>query len=297
MTVYPFGCAFVTSPDNNSRVLYTQKKIPKPNVLLLNGLGENETPLTQSRGINSLGRIVLDDAKYFLTAPLRIDATGALVLGSIGASIGGLMVVDGDIRKIFQRNRGKTENAIAKGLETVGSSYAFFAGHLGLIAGGFWFRENDFGDKLYRTALISLEAQLFTEATTGFVKIAVGRRRPNSGRGSRSYTPFQTFSFSRSFVSGHAARAFTVAAVFADHYPQPVPFIVYSAASLIGLSRLVLDQHFSSDIFAGAALGVSIGKTLSWRHKSKDNDGGLTFFPYVPNTDATWGLTLRYTFH
>ena len=260
-------------------------------------MNQKHKPSRQLPPRKSLGGTVLDDAKYMLTSPLRIDATDALILGGVSAGIGGLIAADAGIRDFFQDNRGETSDDIANGLATVGSSYTFFAGNLGLIATGYWFRENEFGDKLYRTALISLESQVFTEAATGLVKIAAGRRRPNVGRGSRSFTPFQDFSFDRSFVSGHTSRAFSVAAVFADNYPQPVPFLVYSAASLMGVSRLVIDEHFSSDIFAGAALGFAIGKALSWRHKDKNKDVGLTILPYVPNTETTVGLTLHYTFH
>lgn len=237
---------------------------------------------------------MLDDAKYLLTSPLHIDATNALVLGGVAAGIGGLMATDGNIRDFFQRNRGATKDDIADGLESAGSSYAFFAGHLGLIAGGFWFRENEGGDKLFRVALVSLEAQMFTEATAGFVKLAAGRARPNKGRGTHSYTPFQDLSFDRSFPSSHAARAFAAAAVFADHYPQPVPIIAYSAASLIGLSRIYLNEHFASDVFAGAALGFAIGKTLSWRHRYREVNWMV--LPMLPERGTGVGLTVRYVF-
>ncbi len=297
LTICSFGCVHGVSPQGESPLRNPEYHDISHLASPSDGLREKDRPPSHQTGGQALGRVVLDDAKYLLTAPLRIDATDALILGGVAAGIGGLMAVDGDIRKSFQNNQGKTKNDVAHGLETAGTSYVFLAGQLGLIASGYWFRENESGDKLYRTALISLEAQMFTEATTGFVKIAAGRRRPSSGRGSHSYTPFQDFSFDRSFVSGHAARAFTVAAVFADSYPQPVPFIVYSAASLIALSRIYLDEHFSSDVFAGAAIGYVIGKALSWRHMEKNKDVGLTFLPYVPNTEVTVGLTLHYAFH
>ena len=294
--IIPFGCALDRSPRGEAPLRNLEHQNASRMALPSGGLGEKTAATSQPTISNAIGRVVLDDAKYLLRAPLRIDATDALILGGVAAGIGGLMAVDGDIRKSFQNNQGKTKTDIAHGLETAGTSYVLLAGQLGLLASGYWFRENESGDKLYRTALISLEAQMFTEATTGFVKIAAGRSRPNRGRGSHSYTPFQDFSFDRSFVSGHAARAFTVAAVFADAYPQPVPFIAYSAASLIGLSRIYLDEHYSSDVFAGAALGFVIGKALSWRHMDKHKDVGLTFLPYVPNTQATLGLTIHYSF-
>ncbi len=294
LSFYPFGCTLTAAQlvaDSSQHFRYQmQTKIDSP----LDASSQNNyssSPLASSR---SLGAVVLDDAMHLLTSPLRIDATDALILSGVAAGIGGLMLIDDEIQDVFQRNRGATKNNIANGLDTAGSSYVFLAGHLGLIASGFWFRENEAGDKLFRVASISLEAQLFTEATTGLFKVAAGRSRPNKERGTHSYRPFNKLSFDRSFPSGHAARAFTVAAVFADHYPQPVPFIAYSVASLIGLSRIYRDEHFSSDVVAGAALGFAIGKVLSWHHRNAKESWMV--LPMLPDGDRGVGLTVQYRF-
>lgn len=294
LTFYPFGCTLTAAQlveDSSQNFPY---QILTTIDSSFNAGSQNNSftsPLANSR---SLGTVVLDDAKHVLTSPLRIDATDALILSGVAAGIGGLMLVDDEIQDVFQRNRGATKNNIANALDTVGSSYVFLAGHLGLIASGFWFRENDAGDKLFRVASISLEAQLFAEATSGFVKVAAGRSRPNKERGTYSYRPFNTLSFDRSFPSGHAARAFTVAAVFADHYPQPIPFFAYSMASLIGLSRIYLDEHFSSDVVAGAALGFAIGKVLSWHHRQQKKQWMV--LPILPDRGTGGGLTIQYRF-
>lgn len=294
MIIYPFGSVFVAAQTIESTNPNLDRRFQSEIDVTTEGYDETISTDTSPTMLGALGSVVLDDAKYLLTSPLRMDATDALVLGGVAAGIGGLMAADGDIRDVFQRNRGATRDDIADGLASAGSSHAFFAGHLGLIAGGFWFRESEAGDKLFRTALISFEAQVFTEATAGFVKVAAGRRRPNKERGSHSYTPLQDLSFDRSFPSSHAARAFAAAAVFADHYPQPVPFLAYSAASLIGLSRVLLDEHYASDVFAGAALGFVIGKTLSWRHRDREQQWSV--FPMLPDRGDGVGLTFYYTF-
>ena len=53
--------------------------------------------------------------------------------------------------------------------------------------------------------------------------------------------------------------AFSIATVFAEHYRRHrwVPFVAYGLASLVGFSRITLQAHFSSDVFAGAVLGGS----------------------------------------
>lgn len=60
-----------------------------------------------------------------------------------------------------------------------------------------------------------------------------------------------------SLPSGHTAAAFLMAALLAHFYPSAsIP--AYLWASTIGLSRVMLGVHYPSDIFAGAALGLTI---------------------------------------
>ncbi|MGI9301675.1 MAG: phosphatase PAP2 family protein [Gammaproteobacteria bacterium] len=239
----------------------------------------------------SVFRTVGKDAKHLLLSPLRADKRHALAVGAIAATVGGLFLADDEIRNLVQRNRGDAGDRIARGLEDVGSWPTVLAGNLSLVGVGWWRREDRAGDKLFRTALVSLEAQVFTGTIVGAAKLAVGRGRPHEGRGASSFSPFGEFDFNRSFPSDHAARAFAVAAVFADRYEQPVAVLAYTAASLIGASRIYIDDHFASDVFAGAALGLTVGKVLSSRHR---NDTGFTVAPQMLGDGV--GLSLRYVF-
>ncbi len=242
--------------------------------------------------IESLGKQVLADAEYVITSPLRIDTKSALILGGVAAAIGGLIVVDDDLQDFFQRNRNDFTRDLSSALDVFGSAPNVLFGNLGLIGVGWWFRESQGGDKLLRTALISLEAQAFTESIAGVTKFVVGRARPTARQGDQTYDPFH--GIDRSFPSSHSARAFAVATVFADRYEQPVPILAYALAALIGISRNELDRHWVSDVFAGAALGFTMGKVLSWRHRYQDNR--LTFLPSLPGVESSLGLALQYSF-
>lgn len=244
--------------------------------------------------VRSLGTQAVDDTAYILTSPLRIDRKSALIVGGVAAGIGGLMVADKTIQRAFQENRTDTTDEIAKTFETIGFSRTVLGANVALIGAGWLFRQHEEGNKLMRTALVSLEAQLLTEGIAGLTKFTVGRARPGAGLGTQTYEPFE--GFEKSFPSSHAARSFAVAAVFADAYPQPVPFLVYTSAALISLSRIHVNEHFASDVLAGAVLGFVIGKALSWRHRHPDMLRGWSLLPFVPEARGGLGLTMEYRF-
>jgi len=239
-----------------------------------------------------IGRVLLDDAGYLVKAPMRIDKKSSMVLGGVAAAIGGLIFLDDDIQDWAQRNRTGTLDDIADGLDTLGSAGTIFIGNMGLIGTSYCLREHRAWNKLLTTALISTEAQLFSEGITALTKFAVGRARPSEGKGKDAFDPFHEFD--RSFPSGAAARSFAVATVFADRYEQPVPIIAYTAATLISLSRIYENDHFTSDVLAGALLGLVLGKALSRLHKK--SGPRFSVIPLVMNEGKGAGFGLKYTF-
>jgi len=253
-----------------------------------------QTSAERDRAVNELsplGQEVVSDAKYLLTAPLRIDGKSALIAGGVAAAIGGLMAADKPIQRAFQENRSTATNDMARALETIGFARTVLGANVALIGAGWLFHEHEEGNRLMQTALVSLESQLFVEGIVGVTKFGVGRARPTAEEGVHSFSPFD--SFDTSFPSSHAARSFAVAAVFAESYPQPVPFLAYTTATLIALSRIQLNEHFASDVLAGAALGFFVGKALSWRHKNSDFLHGMSLVPFVPAANSGLGLTVH----
>ncbi len=67
-----------------------------------------------------------------------------------------------------------------------------------------------------------------------------------------------------SFPSGHTTVAFCFAYTISQYFPR-YSGIFYSLASVIGLSRIESTSHFSSDVVAGAAVGLILGKLLARR--------------------------------
>ena len=105
------------------------------------------------------------------------------------------------------------------------------------------------------------------------LKIVFGRARPisgwpatTSGFGSSAYSA----KFA-SFPSGHTTTSMAAALVFSALLPRGKYWFLL-IASLIGLSRIVLDVHYLSDVIAGALLGAAVA---FWVGKWLEKQGWL----------------------
>lgn len=63
------------------------------------------------------------------------------------------------------------------------------------------------------------------------------------------------------YPSGHATRAMAWATLLAEVYPEHRSALMERAA-LVGYDRIVLGLHYASDVAAGNALGVAIGREM-----------------------------------
>jgi membrane-associated phospholipid phosphatase len=75
------------------------------------------------------------------------------------------------------------------------------------------------------------------------LKIATDRTRPDGGH--------------LSFPSGHAASAFTGAAFLQRRYGWKLGVPAYLLAGYVGYSRVESKRHYTSDVVAGAAIGIA----------------------------------------
>lgn len=91
----------------------------------------------------------------------------------------------------------------------------------------------------------AVSAGIMAIAVNG-VKYSVGRLRPDGSR-------------HNSFPSGHTATAFMTATMLHMEYGWRSPWFSiggYSAAALTGVSRIMNNRHWMTDVMAGAAIGI-----------------------------------------
>ncbi|MGE5641976.1 MAG: phosphatase PAP2 family protein [Byssovorax cruenta] len=89
------------------------------------------------------------------------------------------------------------------------------------------------------------------------IKFLVRRKRPEGEWGNiyRNTDP-------HSFPSGHAARAFLIAAIASALAPAWLATLLWIWAPLVSVARVAMGVHYISDVIAGAALGVVVA--LIW---------------------------------
>jgi membrane-associated phospholipid phosphatase len=129
------------------------------------------------------------------------------------------------------------------------------------------------------TSLLVGEAVADAEILSWVLKNATGRRRPYDvpPGGNYSDTWFETYHpalrVDGGFPSGHAIAAFSVATIFARRYGgnhRWVPWLAYGAATTVGFSRVSLQAHFPTDVFAGAAFGYIISRYVAMRGREPE---------------------------
>jgi membrane-associated phospholipid phosphatase len=115
------------------------------------------------------------------------------------------------------------------------------------------------------TGYLMYESFVWGTAMCGIIKFAVGRERPYKTSNPLKFEPLGRDS---SFPSGHTTVAFAAATTLAEQYPHwYISIPAYGIAAATGFSRVAANQHWVSDVVAGAFLGSAIAHNLRLRHR------------------------------
>jgi len=156
-----------------------------------------------------------------------------------------------------------------------------------VLFGGAFAYSFAFGDKgAKEIGTIGLESFALSGIAAYVLKLTFSREQPNvaTRSGGTFYGPFAFFrqdqnsgkgwSFFDAFPSGHTASAFAAATTIADFCSTPwVSAASYSIASMVGVSRIMEQTHWASDVFVGGLIGYYSTKLVE-----KLNDSPQDFF-------------------
>ncbi len=203
---------------------------------------------------------VLLDQKDIWTSPFHMHKRDAKWWIIFGAATAALMATDHTTSKLLENSRGQVQ--WANHISNVGSVYALIPFDVGFYAWGAW--KDD--AKARGTAVLGGEAMLDSLIVVEVFKYTVRRNRPNAGT-----EPGNFFENGASFPSGHAIASWSLASVIAHEYgghSKLAPILAYGLAGLVSCARFAAQQHYASDIVAGAAMGWFIGRFVVQTHEN-----------------------------
>lgn len=124
------------------------------------------------------------------------------------------------------------------------------------------------------------QSVLLAGGVTSVLKFAVGRARPLDVEGSDGdeFLPMRGHRDEwSSMPSGHTTVAFAAASAFSAELGRSHPKVarwvrplLYGSAAAVGISRLVDERHWASDVIVGAGVGTIVGRRLvSFSHRKR----------------------------
>jgi len=196
-----------------------------------------------------------------LVAPLNWNSGHWFRTGALVFSTGALYLADEDIRDFFQRNHSEFSDALMTSAKQFGESKYVLPVLGATVLGGYILDS----DKTMDTGLLSLKSFILANSVTITLKTLLQRPRPSADKGKEFFSG-KGFDRKRdSFPSGHSTIVWSLAPILADQYQKNkwVPPAAYGIAALTSISRVHDNNHWASDVFAGAVIGyVSAKLTL-----------------------------------
>jgi membrane-associated phospholipid phosphatase len=110
-----------------------------------------------------------------------------------------------------------------------------------------------------------LDAQAVNGVLTQGLKLSVDRSRPTGSK--------------HSFPSGHTSATFATAQVIAEHFGWKAAAPFYALGGYVSVSRLVDNEHWTSDVIFGAALGMVSARAASLGSGSHRVKIGISALP------------------
>lgn len=223
---------------------------------------------------------------YFIPLSLTKEE---LILLAAGTSLG-LVVFsqDEEIMDFIQEHKTVQTEMV----ETVGNLLGREA--IIPIAAGSYFLGVVFKDgKLKQVGLLTVGAGLAAQIVTEAFKVGFSRKRPNENVG-----PYEFFEKgNKSFFSGHAVGAFSLATVIAETYKEKnwVPYVAYGLATLTAYARMHDHKHWASDVLAGAIMGHLITKATIRLLKNDSSAGGFSVYPIINPITGDFMINLEYS--
>ena len=115
--------------------------------------------------------------------------------------------------------------------------------------------------RLQHLGMDEIEGAILAEGISEGAKQIFRRDRPFNPDGTQATGGY-------SLPSGHATLTFTAATILQQHLGYKAGIPTYLIASYVAMSRLHDNRHYASDVIAGAATGIIIGRSVTYHGRN-----------------------------
>jgi len=216
---------------------------------------------------------VLGGVGYAYSRPLYWKGPQLRNFGLFVGGAGALYVIDDNVRPFFADLEGDVPKPVREFGWYFGNpqnNYAFTGSVylVGLVTKN---------EKLRRTGVLMMSAATAAGLLQQVTKTLVGRARPTTELGKNHFQPFGGESGLRSFPSGHTVMGLTIGYAAAKQFKNPwVKAGFITVGAIPGLSRLLNEQHWLSDVAVGAVMSIfiveSVDRYLDRKYDEKYNN-------------------------
>ncbi|MGH9410223.1 MAG: phosphatase PAP2 family protein [Vicinamibacterales bacterium] len=152
----------------------------------------------------------------------------------------------------------KGANVLFKPGSIIGEGYVVLPAAAAVYAFGRW----DGDPRVEHLGMDEIEGGLLGEGFVEGLKYIVRRPRPAPNKGQL------TLASGYSFPSGHATLTFEAATILQQHLGYRAGIPTYIVATYVAISRLHDNVHYASDVAFGSALGILIGRAVTWHGRN-----------------------------
>ncbi len=236
-----------------------------------------------------LNKILEIDKEQSIFIPLELKNEELIALAA-ATSLGVVAFAnDQQISDTIQSNNSTVANKITSVGNFIGeTSFAYLA------AGSYFMGVVMKDNKMKQVGLFIIGAEIAQSIVTTSVKGLVGRGRPSSDMGPNAFG----VSGEKSFWSGHTATSFALATVISEMYKEDypiVPYVAYGVAALTAYARVHGNNHWASDVIAGAIAGHLVTK-LALSYFNKDSGrSGVTISPEFDTNGEGFRIYVKWT--
>lgn len=244
-----------------------------PFILLLNSVS-GHAQLVQNSDTTS-SQVTIPKNKFRWVVPTVLITTGSLT--ALDTDADEFFLSNFEVREERNEKFINFSNHLDDYLQHVPSASTFVLSLSGVKG------RNDLANQ----AALYVKSEIMMLSIVYSLKYTVGEARPDTGK-------------KNSFPSGHTAQAFVAATFLSKEYGhRNIWYSVgaYTAASTVGVFRMLNNRHWISDVLVGAGIGILSTNVIYATHKFKWGKNKANHLTVSPSSAlGSQGVSLLYKF-